>query len=83
MAITSALPDLSQACGPSKMFLQTLELMLLFKGDCCTLTKHTAEAATHKNHVPISYPIDIYQAPRLSAHLVYILYIKISKKSKK
>lgn len=68
--------------GPSKMFLQTLELMLLFKGVCCTLTIHTAKAVTHKTYVPISYPIDIHQAPRLSAHLVYILYFKFSKKSK-
>ena len=89
MAITSALPtsltqfvEQSTTRGLWGFILPTMGLMLLFKGVCCTLTIHTSEAATHKIYAPISYPIDIHQAPRLSAHLVYILYFKFSKKSK-
>ena len=67
--------------GPASCSYRTLGLMLLFKGVCCTLTVHMAREVLTTAQIQCLF-CSVLPAPPLFAHLVYILYIKFSKKSK-
>ena len=67
--------------GPASCSYRTLGLMLLFKGVCCTLTVHMAREVLTTAQIQCLF-CSVLPASPLFTHLVYILYIKFSKKSK-